>query len=512
VLDATGSIVMVVDVSNGHVVGMNEPTRLLTGFAPEELLDRPLWETIMATQDRAAMRATYRATVEGGVPLAYESTIATRSGERRRVVWSGEFLRDGNGAPTHLVVSGIDVTATRSSAGLFGHLMRAATTTAFVGTDRAGVVTYFSSGAESMLGYPAIEMLGHPFPTSCFEGAQLQHRAEELGMPVGLGLLAVAGERGEPGDDWTMVRRDGTQLTVSLTVDPVTDVSGRLVGHLGVGHDVTEQRATEQLLVRTLATEHDALEKLRRLDQERTTFVATVSHELRTPMASITGYTELLRDVSIGELNSGQAGFLDAISRNTERLSSLANDLLALSSLEAATFRHEPVDVDLRDVVAAVQAELRPAIDAGDLEVVFIVPAEPVTVQGDAANLERMLVNLVGNAIKFTEHSGWVRCTLGQLEGNARLAVADNGIGIPQAEQNDLFTRFFRSSNALEHSIQGSGLGLTIVESIVISHGGDISVVSADGQGTTFTVTMPLKGPQRPSDAGQAEPNRSESA
>jgi signal transduction histidine kinase len=122
-----------------------------------------------------------------------------------------------------------------------------------------------------------------------------------------------------------------------------------------------------------------------------------------------------------------------------------------------------------------------------------------------------MLVNLVGNAIKFTEHSGWVRCTLGQLEGNARLAVADNGIGIPQAEQNDLFTRFFRSSNALEHSIQGSGLGLTIVEPIVISHGGDISVVSAQA-GHDVHHDAAAQGPQRPSDAGQAEPKRSESA
>ena len=113
-------------------------------------------------------------------------------------------------------------------------------------------------------------------------------------------------------------------------------------------------------------------------------------------------------------------------------------------------------------------------------------------VRGDAESLESLVTNLLTNAMKFTEDGGWVLCRLFVAAGQARLAVSDNGLGIPEAEQRDLFSRFFRSSTSHEHAIQGSGLGLTIVDSIVKSHGGDISVRSKHQVGSTFTVDLPL--------------------
>ena len=529
VLDVTGCLVTVIDLATGNVVDTNRPTETVTGYDTSELLDRPLWETIMVAEDRAAMEAAYDASVKAGVPFSYESTVATKSGAPRRVAWSGEFLLDDRGARTHLVMTGIDATspAAPSTSGLFGHLMRAATTTAFVATDLEGRVTFFSSGAEQMLGYSAHEILGRVFPQTCFETAQFQARAEAMGVPADLRLLTLpsAGsdrhgrhdldlgvhERGRPqgdaGDasptdavaprahDWTLVRKDGTQLTVSVSVDPVTDASGRLVGHLGVGHDVTDQRITEDLLFATLEMEREAVERLRRLDQTKTDFVATVSHELRTPMTSISGYTELLQDGAAGALSPPQVEFVDAIGRNCDRLSALANDLLTLSSLESGTFSHEQAEVDLCEVVHAAHAALQPVMSGRRLDVTIEMPPTPVIVSGDARNLERLVLNLVTNAVKFTEDGGWVRCKLRLVDRRARLEVSDNGIGIPEEEQGELFTRFFRSSNAVERAIQGSGLGLTIVESIAHTHGGDISVVSAAGRGTTFTVNLPLKDP-----------------
>ena len=526
ILDATGCVVMVVDITTGNVVGTNRPTEVVTGFHTSELLDRPLWETIMVSEDRAAMETAYDACVRAGVPLSYESTVATKSGEQRRVVWSGEFLLDDLGARTHLVMTGIDITAIQSTGGLFGRLMRAATTTSFIATDLEGRVTFFSSGAEEMFGYQAREILGKRFPLSCFEPAQFQARASALGVPADLRLLTLGysllddrpggrefdlgvHERRRASDDlrddsqhasvaprshdWTMVRKDATQFTVSVSVDQVTDTSGQLVGHLGVGHDVTDQRITEDLLFETLELEREAVERLRKLDQTKTEFVATVSHELRTPMTSISGYTELLQDGAAGDLNEAQAAFVDAIGRNCDRLTSLANDLLTLSSLEAGTFAHEQTDVDLRNVFSAAHAALQPVLDGRRLDVTFETPPEPVVVAGDAPNLERLVFNLVTNAVKFTEDDGWVVCKLRVVGDWARLEVSDNGIGIPEDEQSELFTRFFRSSNAVERAIQGSGLGLTIVESIAHGHGGDISVVSAPMQGTTFIVDLPLK-------------------
>ena len=227
--------------------------------------------------------------------------------------------------------------------------------------------------------------------------------------------------------------------------------------------------------------------------QAKTEFVATVSHELRTPMTSIAGFIELLEEDGAQTFSEDQMGFIDAIRRNSDRLTALANELLTLSSLESGSFSHRQTEVDLREVVLTAQTVLEPTIAARQLEVAFEVPPDPVMVHGDEQSLESLVSNLVSNALKFTEDNGWVRCQLRMVAGNARLEVSDNGLGIPEDEQPDLFTRFFRSSTAQEHAIQGSGLGLTIVDSIVQSHGGDIAVVSQHMVGSTFTVNLPLQ-------------------
>ena len=122
----------------------------------------------------------------------------------------------------------------------------------------------------------------------------------------------------------------------------------------------------------------------------------------------------------------------------------------------------------------------------------FETPPYPVWVCADVEALGSVVTNLVSNALKFTEDGGWVRCRLRTVGDQARLEVSDNGLGIPEPEQRDLFTRFFRSSTAQLRAIQGSGLGLTIVEAIVRGHEGDISVLSEHMEGSTFTVNLPL--------------------
>jgi signal transduction histidine kinase len=212
-------------------------------------------------------------------------------------------------------------------------------------------------------------------------------------------------------------------------------------------------------------------------------------HELRTPMASITNYTEILEG---GDLDSDQRRLLSGVTRNSARLAALADDLLTLSSLERPTIGHEHTLVDLAEVVTAVLVALQSLIDGGGLELTFAVPPDPVLVHGDALNLERMVSNLVSNAVKFTQSGGCVRVSLRSVEGHARLEVSDNGIGIPEDEQVNLFTKFFRSSAATGSAIPGSGLGLTIVESIVKGHHGTITVASGHQRGSTFIVYLPL--------------------
>ena len=265
------------------------------------------------------------------------------------------------------------------------------------------------------------------------------------------------------------------------------------MGYLCVGRDVTEQRRTQEILVEALEKERQGIERLRQLDAAKNEFVSTVSHELRTPTTSIVGYTEMLRDGSAGEPTAEQLPMLDAIARNGERLISLASDLLTLSELESGdTSQWERADVDLCGVVGAAEEAIRPLLAGRDLSVEFAVPDEAVTVVGDASHLDRVLMNLLSNAVKFTperrpRHLPARRRTTQW----AQLEVSDNGIGIPEEEQGELFTKFFRSSTAQERAIQGTGLGLSIIDSIVAAHGGDIDVRSAHLEGTTFTVQLP---------------------
>lgn len=224
----------------------------------------------------------------------------------------------------------------------------------------------------------------------------------------------------------------------------------------------------------------------------RSDFVAAVSHELRTPVASITGFVELLLDEDVGELTDEQQSFVGAIGRNSVRLAALLDGLLNLNQLESRSERHPLLLVDLRDAVLAAELTLQRQIATRRLEVSFTIPDTLVPVQGNLTDLESVVVNLMTNALKFTRDGGRVSCVLDAGGDTARVKVSDNGLGIPLPEQRDLFTRFFRSSTAVSHAIQGTGLGLTIVSSIVRRHGGTIVVDSAHLQGSRFTVELPL--------------------
>ncbi|WP_019873326.1 PAS domain-containing sensor histidine kinase [Sporichthya polymorpha] len=246
------------------------------------------------------------------------------------------------------------------------------------------------------------------------------------------------------------------------------------------------------LQAQTYQQELEIIRRLRELDQAKSDFVSSVSHELRTPLTSIIGYLEMLVEGDGGPLTVEQLQLAEVVERNSRRLLALIEDLLTLSHIEAG--RTEPVaePVDLAAVVADVQRTVVPILGARELEVVVDVPEDIGSVLGDAGQLERVLFNLVTNAVKFTPDGGRVSIVGAAVDGLARLSVSDSGIGIPEEEQEQLFTRFFRSSAARENAIQGTGLGLVIVKSIVEAHGGSISVASLVGVGTTVTVELPL--------------------
>ncbi|MFB9315777.1 sensor histidine kinase [Nocardioides plantarum] len=256
----------------------------------------------------------------------------------------------------------------------------------------------------------------------------------------------------------------------------------------GVQRSRTEQ-LTHAALVTALEQESESTRRLRELDRAKNEFVETVSHELRTPLSNITGYAELLQDATT--LSPHEAGFVDAIARNAARLTSLADDLVLLLGLSADAEEHVPVAVDLRAVVVRAREMVLAGGTASRLDISFDVTERSAFVSGNPGQLERVVLNLMGNAIKFSEDGGSVVCRVRTTESDVLLDVTDTGIGIPPDERSQLFNRFFRGASAHQRAIPGTGLGLHLVSIIVAGHRGDVTVASEVGEGTTFTVRLP---------------------
>ena len=236
------------------------------------------------------------------------------------------------------------------------------------------------------------------------------------------------------------------------------------------------------------------VERLERLDRQKSDFLATVSHELRTPLTSISGYLELLQDGDVGELTGEQHRMLEVMDRNTSRLRGLIEDLLVLNRIESGGLKVNVAPVSIRELITHTGQELSPLAHGGAVELDIDAGPDAAIVQGDRGHLHRAVVNIVSNAIKFSRPGGVVtlRCALDQGASRVLVTCQDRGIGIPADDQAQLFTRFFRASNATDQAIAGTGLGLAIVKQIVEDHGGELRLASVEGEGTTVVMDLPL--------------------
>jgi signal transduction histidine kinase len=233
----------------------------------------------------------------------------------------------------------------------------------------------------------------------------------------------------------------------------------------------------------------DRIERLQELDRLKDEVVAVVTHELRNPITSINGYLQLMLE-NADRLDSESLSYLRAVERNAARLHALVDDLLVLLRAESGEFDLDRREVDLAQVAWDSVQAVAPLAERNAIELDLAIDA-PTTALADEARMAQVFDNLFSNAVKYSPDGGRVRIELRNVSGCAELVVSDGGIGIPEEEQQYLFQKFFRASSATDHDIPGTGLGLTIVKTIVEAHGGTIGCESARGQGTTFRVHVP---------------------
>ncbi|HAM28194.1 MAG TPA: PAS domain-containing sensor histidine kinase [Microbacteriaceae bacterium] len=358
-------------------------------------------------------------------------------------------------------------------------VLDAVTEQSVIGTDLTGFIDVWNPGAAAMLGLTAHETQGKRYIFEFHVADELETRSRELNYPPGATVLnpgfSALVESARLGRaevrDWTYVRHDGSQLSVSVAVTPRADEEGATIGYIFVATDVTQ-----------------ALEVARLKDE----FVGLISHELRTPLSSILGYLELMRDDDESPLSDEQLQYLGVAERNAHRLLRLVGDLLFTAQVASGKFPLDVGKVTLSDVVTAAVQSAGPVAAAAGVELLIELPGKPVVVRGDAVRLGQACDNLISNAVKFTPRGGTVTVALGSTAEDAIVSVRDTGMGIPESELDQLYARFFRASTATRNAVPGVGLGLTITKAIVTAHEGALDVESEEGVGTLFSMSLPL--------------------
>ncbi|MBI3273082.1 MAG: HAMP domain-containing histidine kinase [Planctomycetes bacterium] len=237
-----------------------------------------------------------------------------------------------------------------------------------------------------------------------------------------------------------------------------------------------------------------ANEALRSLDKLKSEFLANVSHELRTPLVSIRGYNEMIQEGRFGPINEKQAEGLTIALRNVDRLLDLITDLLDFARLQEGKRSLSLSRFDLREAVTAAVTLLRPRLEEKSLKLILRLPEEPCVLAADRDKLGRMILNLLANAMKFTEPEGEVGLELTHGESGYALRIWDTGCGIPAHLHTRVFERFWQGDGTSRRKYGGTGLGLAIVKEIVEAHGGRIDFQSAEGKGTEMRVSLPSKG------------------
>ncbi|MDH3590798.1 MAG: CHASE domain-containing protein, partial [Planctomycetota bacterium] len=361
-----------------------------------------------------------------------------------------------------------------------------------ISTDPAGVIQTFNKAAESMLGYKASEVIGKVTPAVIHRADEVVARAavlsEELGRVIEPGFevfVARAVEGLADENEWTYVRKDGSEFPVRLSVTALRDNDGNITGFLGVGHDIALRKRQQREL-------KAAIEAAETANRTKSQFLANMSHELRTPLNAIIGYSEMLEEDAVEAGRTQSAADLQKIKRAGRHLLMLINDVLDLSKIEAGRMELQIEPTDVGKTIEDIAETVRPLIAERGNTLDVAIGAGLGTVRTDVTRLRQVLFNLLSNAAKFT-NKGVIRLEAAAATGHVEFLVADTGIGMSSKQLEHVFDPFSQADSSTTRKYGGTGLGLAICRQFCELMGGEITVESEPGVGTTFTVRLPLE-------------------
>jgi PAS domain S-box-containing protein len=340
--------------------------------------------------------------------------------------------------------------------------------------DVDGRVASWNAGAERFKGYQAQEIIGQSF--SRF------YTPEDIAEDKPGQELRIAAAEGRVEDEGWRVRKDGSGFWANVIITAVRDPQGNLLGFSKITRDITERKQTQEALTK-------AKEEAERSNKFKDQFLSTMSHELRTPLNAVLGFSDLLTEERYGPLNDRQRRYVTHIHTGGKHLLRLINDILDLSKIEAGRLQLAIESVLIDGSFAEVIDTLRPLADKKS-QALVVNTSPDLSVRADTTRFKQILMNLLGNAIKFTPEGGKIELTAQQLGEVVRVEVRDSGPGIPVEEQQRIFEAFHRLRQS-EKGAEGTGLGLAITRRLVELHGGHLGLESQPGQGSCFYFTLP---------------------
>lgn len=483
---------------DGRIVRINETELAWLGYASEEVLGKRLIYDLLTPQSAEKVRRTLPRFMKTGFIQNLEVDMVRKDGTVMSVLLSASALKDADG--NYLV--------SRS--------------TVFDITERKRLETELRHSEASLTNAQRIAHVGNwelDLKTNTLRWSDEIYRIFGLQPQEFAATYEAFLERVHPDDrasvkhavdealfcqtpysiEHRIVRPDGTERIVQEQADVIYDEQKQPIQMLGVVQDITDVKRIQA----AIAQRDAELRQAREIERLKSSFVNAVSHDLRAPIMAILGYAELLEDEVAGPLVPKQRDFVIQIEKGTKRLELMVNDLLDFARMEAGTFALNLSEEDLRSKIGDVVESLKPLIEEAKVEMVLSLPDEPLMARMDGPRTERVVANLLTNALKFTPPGGKITVRA-RKEGTYLLCeVVDTGIGIAPEDLPKLFQRFSQLEAGRRRG--GTGLGLSISKTFVEAQGGKIGVLSELGKGSTFWFMLPLEPSLLPAAARNTE-------
>jgi PAS domain S-box-containing protein len=482
-VDTAGSAIVGLRM-DGTVFEWNREAEALFGVPRAEALGRDYVGTFATAEYRAQIAKGLDSVYAGQVLRNLVWPVHGAHGERRTVIWNITPLRTAEGgAPHGLIAAGVDITEREASDERFRILFERSSD-AHLLLDDTGVIDCNDATLRMLRCVRKTEVLGR----GSAELSPTRQPDGRLSVVVAAQMLQRARDHGFYRFEWTHQRSDGSTFPVETTLTPVR-LNGREV-ILAVWHDIAEQKKVEH----ALRAAKDAAESANRTKSE---FMTRMNHELRTPLTAIIGFSRVLLAGKEGALTANAQLYAERIRANGMHLLSLINQILDVAKVEAGRMELETDTVAVDALVRDTMAMLESTAQAKGIALRSQVPAQVATMITDAGKLRQILINLIGNAIKFTS-VGEVSVTVdvdAATHQPTSIRVRDTGIGIAPDRRQKVFEPFEQGDSSTRREFGGTGLGLSIVKAFAELIGAAIEVESELGRGTTFTVWLPTSPP-----------------